>query len=39
MNENPKISKEGNDPADAANRLGNLIDKMVKECPNATILP
>lgn len=38
MNENPAISKEGNDPAGAADRLGKLIDKMIKECPDATIL-
>jgi hypothetical protein len=30
MNPNRGISKEGNDPKGAANRLGKLIDKMVK---------
>ncbi|EYB22343.1 hypothetical protein FG05_13219 [Fusarium graminearum] len=38
MNPNHGISKEGNDPKDAANRLGKLIDKMFKACPDATIL-
>ncbi|KAF5238252.1 hypothetical protein FAUST_5619 [Fusarium austroamericanum] len=38
MNPNHGISKEGNDPKDAADRLGKLIDKMVKACPDATIL-
>ncbi|KAH7006558.1 SGNH hydrolase-type esterase domain-containing protein [Fusarium venenatum] len=38
MNPNPKISQQGNDPKGAADRLGKLIDKMVKACPDATIL-
>ena len=38
MNADPKISTEGNDPAEAVKRLGNLIDKMIKACPDATIL-
>ncbi|KAF4990980.1 hypothetical protein FDECE_14187 [Fusarium decemcellulare] len=38
MNPNHGISKEGNDPKGAAGRLGKLIDKMIKECPDATIL-
>ncbi|KEY72378.1 hypothetical protein S7711_01052 [Stachybotrys chartarum IBT 7711] len=38
MNPNPSVSREGNDPAEAADRLGGLIDKMVQECPDATIL-
>lgn len=38
MNPNPDISKEGNDPKEAAGRLGKLVDKMVTECPDATIL-
>ncbi|KAG5808825.1 hypothetical protein H9Q71_006708 [Fusarium xylarioides] len=38
MNPNRGISKEGNDPKGAADRLGKLIDKMVKACPDATIL-
>lgn len=32
------ISKEGSDPKDAALRLGQLIDKIVKYCPDAVIL-
>ena len=38
MNPNRDVSKEGNDPEEAADRLGKLIDKMTKECPDATIL-
>ncbi|OHX00038.1 GDSL-like lipase acylhydrolase [Colletotrichum incanum] len=38
MNPNPDISKEGNDPAGAAERLGRLIDQMISACPDATIL-
>ncbi|KAI8721439.1 SGNH-hydro domain-containing protein [Fusarium sp. LHS14.1] len=38
MNPNRGISKEGNDPEGAADRLGKLVDKMIKECPDATIL-
>lgn len=38
MNPNHAISTEGNDPAQAADRLGKLIDKIVKKCPDATIL-
>ena len=38
MSSNPSISKQGNDPHDAAQRLGSLIDQMVTACPNATIL-
>ncbi|KAH6949082.1 SGNH hydrolase-type esterase domain-containing protein, partial [Fusarium avenaceum] len=38
MNPNHGISKEGNDPKGAVERLGKLIDKMVKACPDATIL-
>ncbi|KAL4941314.1 SGNH hydrolase-type esterase domain-containing protein, partial [Aspergillus oleicola] len=38
MNPNPDISTEGNDPAGAANRLGNLIDQMIETCPDAVIL-
>lgn len=38
MNPNRGISKEGNDPKGAADRLGKLVDKMIKECPDATIL-
>ncbi|KAK2608511.1 hypothetical protein QQS21_002973 [Conoideocrella luteorostrata] len=38
MNPNSAISTEGNDPQGAANRLGDLIDQMIKECPDAVIL-
>ncbi|CAI6094527.1 unnamed protein product [Clonostachys chloroleuca] len=38
MNSNTDIATEGNDPANAAARLGNLIDKMVTKCPDASIL-
>ncbi|KND93383.1 Lipase 1 [Tolypocladium ophioglossoides CBS 100239] len=38
MNPNHSISKEGNNPSEAADRLGKLIDKMIKECPDAVIL-
>ncbi|RKK86150.1 hypothetical protein BFJ69_g1103 [Fusarium oxysporum] len=38
MNPNHGISKEGNDPKGAADRLGKLIDKIVKACPDSTIL-
>ncbi|POR33128.1 Lipase 1 [Tolypocladium paradoxum] len=38
MNPNHSISKEGNNPSEAADRLGKLIDKMIKECPDAVVL-
>ncbi|RKL07725.1 hypothetical protein BFJ68_g9763 [Fusarium oxysporum] len=38
MDLRPSISKEGNDPKDAATRLGDLIDKIVRYCPDAVIL-
>ncbi|KZL63616.1 gdsl-like lipase acylhydrolase [Colletotrichum incanum] len=38
MNPNPDISREGNDPQGAVDRLGELIDKIVKGCPDATVL-
>ncbi|KAF6796365.1 GDSL-like Lipase/Acylhydrolase [Colletotrichum sojae] len=38
MNPNPDISKEGNDPEGAAERLGALIDQMLTTCPDATVL-
>ncbi|PNY28627.1 Lipase 1 [Tolypocladium capitatum] len=38
MNPDHSISKEGNNPSEAADRLGKLIEKMVKECPDAVIL-
>lgn len=38
MNPNHAISTEGNDPQGAADRLGNMVDQVIKECPDATIL-
>ena len=38
MNPNGAISTEGNNPADAADRLGKLIDKINTKCPDATVL-
>jgi hypothetical protein len=38
MNPNENIATEGNDPKEAAGRLGKLIDRMISECPDATIL-
>ncbi|KAH7303224.1 hypothetical protein B0I35DRAFT_498648 [Stachybotrys elegans] len=38
MNPNPDISTEGNDPVEAARRLGRLVDQMIEACPDATIL-
>lgn len=39
MNSNTStIAKEGNDPGEAAERLGNLIDKITEECPDAVVL-
>lgn len=38
MDLRPSISKEGNDPKDAATRLGDLIDKIVRYCPDAVVL-
>nr|XP_036577378.1 GDSL-like Lipase/Acylhydrolase [Colletotrichum truncatum]KAF6784349.1 GDSL-like Lipase/Acylhydrolase [Colletotrichum truncatum] len=38
MNPRPGISQEGHEPAGAAIRLGNLIDKIVAICPDATVL-
>lgn len=38
MNSSPSIAKQGNDAQGAADRLGKLIDKMIKTCPDATIL-
>ncbi|KAL6354196.1 hypothetical protein LRP88_12530 [Fusarium phalaenopsidis] len=34
----PIIAKEGNDPKKASERLGELIDKIVDECPDAVVL-
>ncbi|KAJ4120153.1 hypothetical protein NW768_010437 [Fusarium equiseti] len=38
MNSNPHISKEGNDPAQVASRLKEMVEKMIYKCPDATIL-
>lgn len=38
MSPDSSVSTEGRDPAEAAQRLGALIDKMVSKCPDATIL-
>ncbi|OHE91508.1 GDSL-like Lipase/Acylhydrolase [Colletotrichum orchidophilum] len=38
MNPNLDIAKEGNDPHAAAGRLGSLIDQIVQNCPDATVL-
>lgn len=38
MNPNLQIAKEGNDPAGAAQRLGDLIDRVMDKCPDATVL-
>lgn len=38
MNSSNAISTEGNDPAAAAERLGQLIDKIENSCPNAVVL-
>ncbi|KAM4066890.1 GDSL-like lipase/Acylhydrolase family protein [Hirsutella rhossiliensis] len=38
MNPNHTISTEGNDPAQAVDRLGSLVDRMIELCPDAVIL-
>ncbi|VUC26762.1 unnamed protein product [Clonostachys rosea] len=38
MNSRSSISTEGNDPKKAAERLGSLIDKIHRACPDALIL-
>jgi GDSL-like Lipase/Acylhydrolase family len=38
LNPNPNVSTEGNDPREAAERLGALIDRIIQECPDAVIL-
>lgn len=38
MNSSPTIATEGNNPSEASKRLGELVDKMVAKCPDATIL-
>ncbi|KAM5356192.1 hypothetical protein ACJ41O_002838 [Fusarium nematophilum] len=38
MDQRPQLSREGSDPAGAADRLGRLIDQMIQACPDAVIL-
>ncbi|KAF7544552.1 hypothetical protein G7046_g9764 [Stylonectria norvegica] len=38
MNPDHSKSTEGDDPAGAAERLGDLIDQIIKECPDAVLL-
>lgn len=38
MHPKGSTSTEGNDPKQASERLGKLIDKVIKTCPDATIL-
>ncbi|KAF4453357.1 hypothetical protein F53441_3953 [Fusarium austroafricanum] len=38
MNSNPKVSTEGNDPKETAERLKSMAEKMVYECPDAAII-
>lgn len=38
MNPNLDVALEGNDPKDAAERLGKLIDQIVEACPSAVVL-
>ncbi|KAI8316014.1 Multidomain esterase [Colletotrichum sp. SAR11_59] len=38
MNPNLDVALEGNDPKDAAERLGKLIDQVVEACPSAVVL-
>ncbi|PMB68952.1 putative endoglucanase X [Beauveria bassiana] len=38
MNPNHAVSTEGNDPVQAAHRLGKLVDRIVGKCPDATVL-
>jgi hypothetical protein len=38
MNPNLGIATEGNNPREAAERLGVLVDKIIRECPGAVIL-
>ncbi|KAJ0162197.1 hypothetical protein CTA2_4951 [Colletotrichum tanaceti] len=38
MSPNPDISREGNDPAGAVERLGRLIDRVTAACPDAAVL-
>jgi lysophospholipase L1-like esterase len=38
MNPNHAVSKEGNDPVEAAERLGDLLDHLIRACPDAVIV-
>lgn len=38
MNPDPAVSRQGNDPKGAAERLGKLLDKVVEKCPEAVVL-
>ncbi|KAI5458718.1 SGNH hydrolase-type esterase domain-containing protein [Mariannaea sp. PMI_226] len=38
MDDRPQYSTEGNDPTEVADRLGDLIDHIIKKCPDAVIL-
>ncbi|KAL6864240.1 SGNH hydrolase-type esterase domain-containing protein [Trichoderma novae-zelandiae] len=38
MNPDSAISMQGNNPEEAADRLGSLIDQMIDKCPDAVIL-
>ncbi|KAK2010708.1 GDSL-like Lipase/Acylhydrolase [Colletotrichum eremochloae] len=38
MNPSPDVAREGSNPKEAADRLGYLIDKVVNDCPDATVL-
>ncbi|WAO96109.1 SGNH-hydro domain-containing protein [Fusarium falciforme] len=38
LNNTSTIAKDGNGPREAAGRLGNLIDKITEECPDAVVL-
>ncbi|EQK98233.1 carbohydrate esterase family 3 protein [Ophiocordyceps sinensis CO18] len=38
MNPNHAVSTEGNDPVQAVERLGHLVDGMIELCPDAVIL-
>ncbi|KAJ4163871.1 hypothetical protein LMH87_005575 [Akanthomyces muscarius] len=38
MNPDPRVSRQGHDPAQAAARLGTLIDMIVGACPDAVLL-
>lgn len=38
VNPDPSISTEGDDPSGAAERLGDMLDKITDACPDATVL-